>query len=323
MADLNNISAKLPNVSSSPHFRSQHTTRREMLDVCIALIPALIWGTIHFGLYALFVVLLTIATAVVAEYIYERLMHKPITIGDFSAAVTGFILGLNMPPSIPVWVPMIGSVFAIVLVKQLYGGLGQNFMNPAIAARCFLHIAYASLMNDFSYGSFDAMTSATPLALINSHDTSTSLADLFLGNIPGCIGEVSVLCLAIGVAYLMYRGVVTWRIPGVYLLTVFVLSFFAGGFSIYYAVAQIMAGGLFFGACIMANDYVTSPVTPNGQIIYAIFIGLMTFIIRTFAPSAEGVSYSILLGNLLVPFIESATIPLAFGKKKGAKGGAK
>lgn len=315
------VKVKLPNVSSSPHFRGALTTKREMMDVCIALIPALIWGTIHFGIYSLLVVVLTVATAVVAEYLYEKLMHKEITIGDFSAVVTGLILGLNMPPSIPVWVPMIGAVLAIVIVKQLYGGLGQNFMNPAIAARCFLHIAYASLMNDFSYGSFDNMTSATPLALINSGDKSTSLLDLFLGNTPGCIGEVSVLCLAIGVAYLMYRGVVTWRIPGMYLLTVFVLSLFAGGFSIYYAVAQILSGGLFFGACIMANDYVTSPVTPDGQILYAIFLGLMTFIIRTFAPSAEGVSYSILLGNLLVPFIENATIPTAFGKVKMKKGG--
>lgn len=323
MSTLQGTFKNLPNVSSSPHFRSSRTTSREMLDVCIALVPALIWGTIHFGIYSLLVVALTVATAVITEYIYEKLMHKEVTIGDFSAVVTGLILGLNMPPSIPVWVPMIGAVFAIIIVKQLYGGLGQNFMNPAIAARCFLHIAYASLMNDFSYGSFDNMTSATPLALINSGDTSVSIFDLFVGNTPGCIGEVSILCLLIGVAYLVYRGVVTWRIPGIYILTVFVLSLVYGGFSPYYAFAQIMSGGLVFGACIMANDYVTSPVTPLGQIVYAVFLGLMTFIIRTFAPSAEGVSYSILLGNLLVPFIESYTVPTAFGKQRARKKGAK
>ena len=257
--------------------------------------------------------------AVAAEYLYEKLMHLPITIGDCSAVVTGLILSLNMPPAIPVWVPMIGAVFAIVVVKQLYGGLGQNFINPAIAARCFLHIAYSGLMNNFSYGTFDNVTSATPLAMVRAGE-QVNLWDLFIGNVPGTIGEVSTLCLLIGICYMIARNIITPRIPIVYISTVAVFMFIVGGFSPYYVLVQLMSGAIIFGACFMANDYVTSPVTHKGQILYAIFLGLMTGIIRTWSPTAEGASYSILLGNLLVPILDRVSIPTPFGKAKEKRG---
>jgi len=316
---MDEIKKILPNVSSSPHFRSKLTTRREMLDVCIAMVPIIIWGAIHFGPYTLLISACTVATAVAAEYFYEKLMHLPITIGDCSAVVTGLILSLNMPPAIPVWVPMIGAVFAIVVVKQLYGGLGQNFINPAIAARCFLHIAYSGLMNNFSYGTFDNVTSATPLAMVRAGE-QVNLLDLFIGNVPGTIGEVSTLCLLIGICYMIARNIITPRIPIVYISTVAVFMFIVGGFSPYYVLVQLMSGAIIFGACFMANDYVTSPVTHKGQILYAIFLGLMTGIIRTWSPTAEGASYSILLGNLLVPILDRVSIPTPFGKAKEKRG---
>lgn len=310
---MEEIKKMLPNVSSSPHFRSKLTTRGEMIDVCIAMIPIILWGAFHFGPYTLVITICTVAVAVASEYIYEKLMHLPITIGDFSAVVTGLILSMNMPPAIPVWVPMVGSVFAIIIVKQLYGGLGQNFINPAIAGRCFLHIAYSGLMNDFSYGSFDNLTSATPLAAVRAGE-SVNLWDLFIGNIPGTIGEVSKLCLLIGIAYMIWRNVITPRIPIVYIGTVAIFMFIAGGFDPYFMLVQLLSGGVVFGACFMANDYVTSPVTHKGQILYALFLGLMTCIIRLWSPTAEGVSYSILLGNLLVPILDRISVPEAFGK---------
>ncbi len=310
---VDEIKKIIPNVSSSPHFRSKLTTRREMLDVCIAMIPIIIWGAYHFGSYTLLISICTVAAAVASEYIYEKLMHLPITIGDCSAVVTGLILSLNMPPAIPIWVPMVGAVFAIVVVKQLYGGLGQNFINPAIAARCFLHIAYSGLMNDFSYGTFDNMTSATPLAMLRAGE-EVNLWDLFIGNVPGTIGEVSTLCLLIGICYMIARNIITPRIPIVYIGTVAIFMFITGGFDPYYMVVQLLSGAIIFGACFMANDYVTSPVTHRGQIFYAIFIGIMTGIIRTWSPTAEGASYSILLGNLLVPILDRISIPAPFGK---------
>ena len=310
---------KIPNVSSSPHFRSKLTTQREMLDVIIAMIPISLWGVVHFGISALIVLVATVVAAVASEYCYEKAMKKPVTINDLSAVVTGMILGLNMPPQVPVWVPVIGAIFAIVVVKQLYGGLGQNFLNPALAGRCFLHIAFAGLMNDFTCNKigFDALTSATPLAAVENGTyfaDGGTMMDLFMGNTAGCIGEVSVLCLLIGIAYMIYRNVITIQIPASYLITFAIFELIAGGFSGQFVLAQLMSGGVLFGACFMANDYVTSPVSHKGQIVYGVFLGLMTGIIRTFAPSAEGVSYSILLGNLLVPLIEQHTIPTAFGK---------
>ena len=307
---------KIPNVSYSPHFRSKLTTHGEMLDVIIAMIPITIWGAYHFGLRSLAVVAVTVAASVLFEYLYEKAMHLPVTVNDLSAVVTGMILALNMPPQIPFWVPVVGAAFSIIVVKQLYGGLGQNFMNPALAGRCFLHISFAGLMTDFSCAKigFDALTGATPLAQIENGTYNGTLLDLFLGNHAGTIGEVSVLCLLIGIAYMLYKNVISIRIPASYLITFAVFEFIAGGFNPTFVLMQLMSGGILFGACFMANDYVTSPVTHKGQIIYGLFLGIMTGVIRTFAPSAEGVSYSILLGNLLVPIIERYTIPTAFGK---------
>ena len=307
---------KLLNVSSSPHVRCSVNTQNLMLDVVIAMIPAAAFGVYNFGFHALLVLLITSAVCVASEYVYEKLMHKPITIADGSALVTGMILALNMPPQIPFWVPVIGAAFSIIVVKQLYGGLGQNFMNPALAGRCFLHISFAGLMTDFSCAKigYDALTSATPLAQIENGTFDGTLLDLFLGNHAGTIGEVSVLCLLIGIVYMLYKNVITIQIPASYLITFAIFEFIAGGFNPTFVLMQLMSGGILFGACFMANDYVTSPVTHKGQILYGIFLGIMTGVIRTFAPSAEGVSYSILLGNLLVPIFERYTIPTAFGK---------
>ena len=318
-----NEDKKLYHVSSSPHVRSNVTTRKIMTDVAIAMLPATAFGIYRFGLHALLTVVLTVAAAVISEYLYEYLMKRPITISDGSAVVTGMILALNMPPQIPYWIPMLGSVFAIVVVKQLYGGLGQNFMNPALAARCFLLISFSKAMTDFS-ASFpagaDAVSGATPLAVLKAGGEA-SLSDLFFGNIPGTIGEISVLMLLIGAAYLLIRGVISIRIPAVYILTVAVfMGLFGGrGFDLYYIACEVCAGGLIFGAFFMATDYVTTPITPLGQIIFAVAIGLLTGVFRVFGASAEGVSYAIIIGNIIAPLIERATVPTPFGKGRYAE----
>ena len=307
---------KFLHVSSSPHVRDHSSTSSIMRDVCIAMLPMCLFGVIHFGIRSLIVVIATVAACVGSEYAWEKLMKKPVTIMDYSAAVTGMILALNMPPQIPVWVPMLGGVFAIIVVKQLYGGLGQNFMNPALAARCFLLISFAGLMTDFSCAKigFDSVTAATPLAAMKNGE-SQNLGYMILGNIPGTIGEVSAVCVLLGAAYLLYRKVITLRIPCIYIGTfaLFVLIF--SGFDFYYTLCQIFGGGLIFGAFFMANDYVTSPITPRGQIVYSVFLGVLTGIFRLWGASAEGVSYAIILGNMIVPLIERFTLPTAFGKE--------
>ena len=306
----------LLHVSSSPHVRCKDTTQNLMLDVVIAMVPAAAFGVFHFGLHALLVMIVTVAACVASEYIWQKLMHKPITVGDCSAVVTGMILALNMPPEIPVWIPMLGGVFAIIVVKQLYGGLGQNFMNPALAARCFLLISFAGLMNDFSSASigFDSLTGATPLASMRA-GTGADLSALFLGLIPGTIGEVSTLALLIGGVYMMAKKVISPKIPLVYIGTFAVFVFLFGGFDISYTLNQVCAGGLVFGAFFMATDYVTSPITPNGQVVYGVILGLITGVFRLWGASPEGVSYAIILSNLFVPMIERFTLPKAFGKE--------
>ncbi|HJB07829.1 MAG TPA: RnfABCDGE type electron transport complex subunit D [Candidatus Enterocloster faecavium] len=306
----------LLHVSSSPHVRCKDTTQNLMLDVVIAMLPAAAFGVYRFGVYALVVILATVAACVASEYIWQKLMHKPITVGDCSAVVTGMILALNMPPEIPVWIPMLGGVFAIIVVKQLYGGLGQNFMNPALAARCFLLISFAGLMNDFSSASigFDSLTGATPLASMRA-GTGADLSALFLGLIPGTIGEVSTLALLIGGVYMMAKKVISPKIPLVYIGTFAVFVFLFGGFDISYTLNQVCAGGLVFGAFFMATDYVTSPITPNGQVVYGVILGLITGVFRLWGASPEGVSYAIILSNLFVPMIERFTLPKAFGKE--------
>ena len=319
-----NEDKKLYHVSSSPHVRASVTTQKIMTDVIIAMLPATAFGVYRFGIHALIVVLATVAAAVISEYLYEYFMKRPITITDGSAVVTGMILALNMPPEIPVWMPMLGAVFAIVVVKQLYGGLGQNFMNPALAARCFLLISFSRAMTDFSAsfpaGSADAVSGATPLAVLKAGGEA-SLSDLFFGNIAGTIGEVSVLMLLIGAAYLLIRGVISIRIPAVYIATVAVfMGLFGGrGFDLYYVACEICAGGLIFGAFFMATDYVTTPITPLGQILFGVFIGILTGVFRVFGASAEGVSYAIIIGNIVAPLIERATVPTPFGKGRYAE----
>ena len=311
--------AKLFNVSSSPHVRSEETTRSIMMDVAIAMLPA---TAFQFGLHALLVIIATVFACVLSEYVFEKVTKRTVTISDFSAVVTGMILALNCPSEIPLWIPMLGGVFAIVIVKQIYGGLGQNFMNPALAARCFLLIAYTGPMTKFVY---DGVAGATPLAVLKpggEAEGAVKLLDMFIGRTGGVIGETSVLFLLIGAIYLLVRKVISIRIPAAYILTFAVLIFlFAPGhqFDVLYTAEQICGGGLILGAFFMATDYVTSPITPNGKLVFGVILGLLTFIFRMFGGSAEGVSYAIIFSNLLVPLIEKVTVPKSFGKKKPEK----
>ena len=309
---------KLLNVSASPHVRSSASTSSIMRDVLIAMAPAALFGIWHFGFRALAIIVLCTAAAVLTEYIYEKAMKKPVTVGDLSAAVTGVILALNMPVYIDLWIPVLGCVFAILIVKQLYGGLGQNFMNPDLAGRCFLLISFAGQMTQFFP---DGVSGATPLAAIKAGET-VNLTELFVGTIPGTIGETSVIALLIGAAYLLARKIISWRIPVIYIgsLAVFVLLFGGRGFDLTYLAAHIMGGGLIFGAFFMATDYVTSPITPVGQMIYGVCLGVLTGVFRIFGPAAEGVSYAIIFCNLLVPLIEKVTIPKPFGREAKQNG---
>lgn len=303
--------SKLLNVSSSPHVRSNETTQSIMMDVAIAMLPATAFGVFQFGLNALLVLIVTIAACVLSEYIFEKIMKKPITVADMSAVVTGMILALNMPADIPLWIPALGGIFAIIIVKQLYGGLGQNFMNPALAARCFLLISFAGKMSTFT---LDGWSGATPLAVLKTGG-SVDVAAMFIGKIPGTIGEVSVIALLIGAAYLVFRKVISLRIPVTYILTVAVFVFIFGQQDMNFVLAHICGGGLIFGAFFMATDYVTSPITPKGQIVFGILLGVLTGLFRLFGGSAEGVSYAIIISNMLVPLIEKVTLPKAFGKE--------
>ena len=315
--------SKLLNLSSNPHIRDNVTTAEIMRDVFIALIPTTLYGIIQWGFNAALVCILTVAAAVISELVYEKCMKLPITIKDWSAAVTGLILALNCPPNIPAWIPCLGAVFAIIIVKQLYGGLGKNFMNPALAARCFLLISFAGKMTSFTGVGADALSGATPLAFMKTNPDAIAKVDLgaaFLGRIPGTIGEVSKLCVLIGAAYLIIRKVISPKIPLIYIGTVavFTLLFGGHGFDLYYLACELCAGGLIFGAFFMATDYVTSPITPLGQIIFAIMLGILTGLFRLFGGSAEGVSSAIIICNILVPMINVHTVPKAFGKE-GAK----
>lgn len=309
----------LRKVSSSPHIRDKVTSANIMRDVVIALLPASLFGVYHFGMKALLLILITIATCVATEYIYEKLMHKPITVGDYSAVVTGLLLSLNLPVGATWWMAVLGGIFAILIVKQLFGGLGQNFMNPALGARCFLLISFAGRMTNFAY---DTFTGATPLAVLREGGTVDTL-QMVIGNTAGTIGETSVIAILIGAAYMLYRGVINIRIPGTYLVTflVFILLFGGHGLDGSYLLAQLAGGGLMLGAWFMATDYVTSPITLTGQIVYGVVLGVLTGIFRCFGASAEGVSYAIIFSNLLVPLIEKYTVPMAFGlvKEKGDK----
>ena len=305
-------------MSSSPHIRSKDTTSSIMMWVTIALLPASAFGVWNFGLSALIMLISTTAASVLTEYIYEKLMHKKITIGDWSAVVTGLLLGLNMPASAPWWMGVIGGIFAILIVKQLFGGLGQNFMNPALGARCFLLISFTSQMTTFVY---DGVSGPTPLAQLKAGEAVNSM-DMLIGTIPGTIGETSVIAIIIGAIILILKGIIDLRIPGTYIVSfiIFIGIFgpFAnpnvGFFDPQYITAHLCGGGLMLGAFFMATDYVTRPVTKKGQYVYGIFLGILTGIFRLFGPSAEGVSYAIIIGNLIVPLIEKVTLPKAFGR---------
>lgn len=308
--------SELYHVSSSPHVRAKDTTSRIMLYVIIALLPTSIFGIVNFGYKAAVLILVSVASCIASEWIFNLIVHKKNTVSDLSAVVTGLLLALNLPASLPWWEAVIGSVFAIVIVKMMFGGLGQNFMNPALAARCFLLISFAGMMNNFSAASlgFDSVSGATPLAAMRAGQ-SVDLASMFIGRIPGTIGEVSTIALLIGGIYLLVRKVISWRIPVIYIGTVAVFVFIFGGFDVNYVLCQVCGGGLIFGAFFMATDYVTSPITPMGQIVFGVVLGLLTGIFRLWGASPEGVSYAIILSNLFVPMIERVTLPKAFGKE--------
>ncbi len=316
--------SELFNVSTSPHVRSKNSTSRIMMDVFIALLPASVFGVYNFDIDALIRIIVGVAACVGFEAIYEFFMHKKITVNDFSAAVTGLLIALNVPSKLPVGMLVLGCAFAIIIVKQLFGGLGQNFMNPALAARCFLLISFAKWMTDFAVS--DAYSGATPLAILKPGSEAVGanpeLLDMFIGNIGGTIGETSVIAILIGAAYLVFRKVISLRIPLAYIVSfsLFILLLAPDHqFDFEYLAMQLCGGGLMLGAFFMATDYVTSPNTPVGRIVFGIFLGLMTGLFRMYGGSAEGVSYAIIIGNLIVPLIEKVTMPRAFGKKKTVK----
>ena len=289
--------SNLLNISSSPHVRDKSSTKSIMWDVFLALMPAAVFGIYNFSvkprnINAILLIVVCIATCVLTEYIWQKAMKLPLTVSDGSAAVTGLLLALNLSSTFPIWMAIIGSVFAIIIVKQLFGGLGQNFMNPALGARCFLMVSFAGQMTSFTY---DGVTGAT-------------------------IGETSVVALLIGAAYLVARKVISLRIPVTYIVTFAIFAILFGQHDIMYLAKELCGGGLILGAFFMATDYVTSPITPKGQIVFGIILGVLTGVFRIFGASAEGVSYAIIISNLLVPLIERVTIPVPFGKE-GIKDG--
>ncbi len=322
-------------VSSSPHIRSKITTAGIMRDVCIALIPALICSVIYFGIRALFITALCMIFSVGAEFLWQKILKKPITISDGTAAVTGMLLAFNLPVSVPWWICLIGSFVAIIIAKQFFGGAGHNFMNPALVGRAFLLASWPVIMtrwtDPFTTGFFipaDVVSSATPLSILNgtAEGELTSMLNMFLGNVGGCIGETSALAILIGGAYLIYRRVISPRIPLAYILTVAILSFIfpSGNLSaIECAGVNVLSGGLMLTAFFMATDYVTSPITHKGQIIMGLGCGILTFVIRRFGGYPEGASYSILIMNVATPLIDRLTQPKPFGLVKQKKGGTK
>ena len=308
-------------VSSNPHVRSRVTTSNIMMWVVISLLPAAGFGIYNFGVDALIILVLSVASAVLTEFVYEKLMHKEITIKDFSAVVTGLLLGMNLPSTVPWWLPILGGIFAILVVKMLFGGLGQNFMNPALGARCFLVLSFPALMTNFVT---DVYTSATPLASLKAGG-DVPILDMIIGRTGGTIGETSMIALVIGACILILLGIIDLRIPGSYLVSfvIFLILFGGHGLNGAYLSAHLAGGGLMLGAFFMATDYVSSPITGKGKYIYGIILGVLTGIFRVLGNSAEGVSFAIIIGNLLVPLIEKFTLPRAFGIPKESRKGGK
>ena len=312
-------------VSGTPHVRSKESIQSIMRDVIIALVPATAAGIYYFGLRALILIVAAIISAVFFEWLYEKITKKPVTINDLSAVVTGLLLAMNLPASAPVWVAIVGSAFAIIFAKQLFGGLGQNFINPALAGRAFLLASYPTEMTTWVVPNglaADAATYATPLAQLKNCTLDDSLCQLVMGQVGGTIGETCAIALIIGGIYLLYKHVISWKIPVIYIATVFILFAVIGRHGMRMPLQEIFAGGVMLGGIFMATDYASSPVTPKGQVIFAVGAGLLTYLIRTFGGYPEGVSYSILIMNCCVPLIERFTEPTIFGalpKTKEAK----
>lgn len=302
----------LMKVSSNPHIRSKVTTGNIMLCVILALLPTTFFGIYNFGVRALVLILVTVVAAVLSETIFNKICKKKNTIRDLSAVVTGLLLALNLPASAPWWIGVIGGAFAIVVVKMLFGGLGQNFMNPALGARCFLLISFTSIMTNFEC---DGYTGATPLAALKAGEQVDTVS-MIIGKTAGTIGETSMIAILIGACILLFVGAIDLKIPFSYLgsFVVFLILFSGHGWSPSYISAQLAGGGLMLGAFFMATDYVTRPITKRGQYVYGVILGILTGIFRIYGASAEGVSYAIILGNLLVPLIERVTLPRGFGK---------
>ena len=303
-------------VSGTPHVRSKESIQSIMRDVIIALVPATAAGIYYFGLRALILIVAAIISAVFFEWLYEKITKKPVTINDLSAVVTGLLLAMNLPASAPVWVAIVGSAFAIIFAKQLFGGLGQNFINPALAGRAFLLASYPTEMTTWVVPNglaADAATYATPLAQLKNGALDASLGQLVMGQVGGTIGETCAIALIIGGIYLLYKHVISWKIPVIYIATVFILFAVIGRHGMRMPLQEIFAGGVMLGGIFMATDYASSPVTPKGQVIFAVGAGLLTYLIRTFGGYPEGVSYSILIMNCCVPLIERFTEPTIFG----------
>lgn len=310
---------KLLRVSSSPHIRANHSVQSIMLDVIIALIPAMIAGVYFFGIQALILIILTVTACIVFEMLWQKMNKQTVTAYDLSAVVTGILLAFNLPVDVSLYIPIVGALVAIILAKQIFGGLGQNFINPALAARAFLLVAYPNAMTSFSVN-VDATTGATSLALMKQGkwESMPSLLDAFVGKVGGCLGEVSVLALILGGIYLLYKKVITWHMPVFYIGAVFIITFLFGGNGLYQSLYSLMLGGVVLGAFFMVTDYTTTPMTLRGQILFATCAGGLTGIIRLFSGYPEGVSYSILLMNLTVPLIDRYVKTRRFGGVKKA-----
>ena len=303
-------------ISSSPHIRTSKNVSSVMKDVFIALLPAALAGVYYFRVPALINIVVAVIGAVVAEYAVQKFMKRQVTVKDFSAAVTGLLLAMNVPASLPWWITLIGSIFAIVVVKQLFGGLGHNFMNPALAARAVMLASWPVQMTSWTTPGADAVSTATPLAVLKGIEggQAAGIMDMLLGNTAGCIGETSALLLLLGGIYLIYRGVISYHIPVIYIATVAVLSFLFSGFQVSAISYNVLAGGLMLGAFFMATDYASSPVNIKAQIVYAFGCGLLTTVIRYFGGYPEGVSYSILLMNVAAPLLDKYLVPKVFGE---------
>ncbi len=301
-------------ISVSPHIHSKRTTQKIMLDVLIALLPVTIAGIVIFGITSLAVIAVCVGVAVLSEFLFNVIVKKQQTISDLSAAVTGLLLALNLPSNVPLWQAAVGSLFAIIIVKCLFGGIGRNVVNPAITARVFMLVAFSSLTK--AAFPLDSTAGATPLALLAEDKTAVSLQDLFLGNVGGAIGETCSAALLIGGIYLLVRKVISWHIPVAFIGTTFIFSLALHEFDFMFALSLVLSGGLLLGAIFMATDYVTSPTTPLGKLIFGIGAGLITVLIREWGIYPEGVSFAILIMNILNPYIDSLTARKMFGGAK-------